>query len=126
MARLSTVKPVDISLIDEIIGMYEISENDDVEKIRDFIENHDHLIPILKEAKEHITSVFGDCVRIFLELYYDIEEGWEKLFIVIKSPYDSKKAVELEIKLLRGWFVKTTIDTKGNLAISEEPLIFKS
>jgi 16S rRNA G966 N2-methylase RsmD len=38
MARLSTVKPVDISLIDEIIGMYEISENDDVEKIRDFIE----------------------------------------------------------------------------------------
>ena len=110
------------SIIDKIISMYEISENDDVEKIRDFIENHEHLIPILNEAKEHIISVFGDCVRIFLELYYDIEEGWEQLFVVIKSPYDSKKAVELKIKLLRGWFVNKAIDTKGNLGISEESL----
>jgi len=110
------------SIIDKIISMYEISENDDVEKIRDFIENHEHLIPILNEAKEHIISVFGDCIRIFLELYYDIEEGWEQLFVVIKSPYDSKKAVELKIKLLRGWFVNKTIDTKGNLGISEESL----
>ncbi|MDQ1318298.1 MAG: hypothetical protein QG588_1958 [Candidatus Poribacteria bacterium] len=123
MLQHSTIKSIDIaSSIDEIISMYEISENDDVEKIRDFIENHEHLIPILNEAKENIISVFGNCVRIFLELYYDIEEGWEQIFIVIKSPYDSKKAVELKIKLLRGWFVKKTIDTKDNLGISEESL----
>lgn len=110
------------SLVDKIISMYEISENDDVEKIKDFIENHEHLIPILNEAKEHVISVFGDCVRIFLELYYDIEEGWEKIFVVIKSPYDPKKAVELEIKLLREWFVHQIRDTNGDLGISEEPL----
>jgi hypothetical protein len=122
MAQPSTVKPVDISLIDEIIGMYEISENDDVEKIRDFIENHNHLIPILKEAKEHITSVFGDCVRIFLELYYDIEEGWEQLFVVIKSPYDSDKALELKLRLIREWLIHTVSEAREYLAISEEPL----
>ena len=110
------------SIIDKIISMYEISENDDVEKIRDFIENHEHLIPILNESKEHIISVFGDCVRIFLELYYDIEEGWEQIFIIIKSPYDSKKAVELEFKLIREWFVHKIRDTNGDLGISEEPL----
>jgi len=122
MAQPSTVKPVDISLIDEIIGMYEISENDDVEKIRDFIENHNHLIPILKEAKEHITSVFGDCVKIFLELYYDIEEGWEQLFVVIKSPYDSDKALELKLRLIREWLIHTVSEAREYLAISEEPL----
>jgi len=123
MLQSGIAKSIDIaSSIDEIISMYEISENEDVEKIRDFIEKHEHLIPILSEAKEHIISVFGDCVRIFLELYYDIEEGWEQLFVVIKSPYDPKKAVELKIKLLRGWFINKTIDTKGNLGISEESL----
>jgi len=122
MAQPSTVKPVDISLIDEIIVMYEISENDDVEKIRDFMENHNHLIPILKEAKEHITSVFGDCVRIFLELYYDIEEGWEQLFVVIKSPYDSDKALELKLRLIREWLIHTVSEAREYLAISEEPL----
>jgi hypothetical protein len=122
MAQPSTVKPVDISLIDEIIVMYEISQNDDVEKIRDFIENHNHLIPILKEAKEHITSVFGDCVKIFLELYYDIEEGWEQLFVVIKSPYDSDKALELKLRLIREWLIHTVSEAREYLAISEEPL----
>ena len=123
MLQHSTIKSIDIaSSIDKIISMYEISENDDVEKIRDFIENHEHLIPILNEAKEHIISVFGDCVRIFLELYYDIEEGWEQIFIIIKSPYDSKKAVELEIGLIREWFVHKIRDTNGDLGISEEPL----
>ena len=67
MLQHSTIKSIDIASIDEIISMYEISENDDVEKIKDFIENHEHLIPILNEAKEHIISIFGDCVRIFLE-----------------------------------------------------------
>lgn len=123
MPQSSTLKFTETdSIIDKIISMYEISENDDVEKIRDFIENHEHLIPILNEAKEHIISVFGDCVRIFLELYYDIEEGWEQIFIIIKSPYDSKKAVELEIKLIRGWFVHKIRDTNGDLGISEEPI----
>ena len=123
MPRHSTVKTVEAeSEINKIIGMYEISENDDVEKIRDFIENHNHLIPILKEAKEHITSVFGDCVKIFLELYYDIEEGWEQLFVVIKSPYDSDKALELKLRLIREWLIHTVSEAREYLAISEEPL----
>jgi hypothetical protein len=123
MPQLSTLKSTETdSIIDKIISMYEISENDDVEKIRDFIENHEHLIPILNEAKEHVISVFGDCVRIFLELYYDIEEGWEQIFIVIKSPYDSKKALELKLKLGRKWFLARIRDAKGDLCISEESL----
>jgi len=107
--------------VDEILGMYEIPEND-IEEIKRFVEEHPHLFPILMEAKEQIISVFGNKIKICLELHHDPEEAWDELFIVIKSPYSPKKAIELENRLSESWFLRRMRDTKGDLNFSEEPL----
>jgi hypothetical protein len=106
--------------VDEIIDMYEILEDNDEAEIRRFIEERDYLFPIIKEAKGQILSVFGDYVKLYLELYHDIEEGWEKLFIIIKSPYSAEKALELERILGKKWFLNKIKEAKGDLIISEE------
>jgi hypothetical protein len=106
--------------VDEIIDMYEILEDNDEAEIRRFIEERDYLFPIIKEAKGQILSVFGDYVKLYLELYHDIEEGWEKLFIIIKSPYSAEKALELERILGKKWFLDKIKEAKGDLIISEE------
>jgi hypothetical protein len=109
--------------VDEIINMYEMPEDtNETEEIRRFVEEHEHLFPILKEAKGQIISVFGNRVRLCLELYHDIEEGWEKLFIVIKSLYSAEKAHELEQILGKKWFLTKIKEAKGDLIISEESL----
>jgi hypothetical protein len=106
--------------VDEIVDMYEILEDNDESEIRRFIEERDYLFPIIKEAKGQILSVFGDYVKLYLELYHDIEEGWEKLFIIIKSPYSAEKALELERILGKKWFLNKIKEAKGDLIISEE------
>jgi hypothetical protein len=110
-------------MVDEIISMYEISKDiEQVEEIMVFLEEHDHLLPILEEAKEKIISVFGDEIKISLELHHDPEEAWDELFIVIKSSHSPKEAIELEKKLAKDWFISRIRDTKGDLNISGESL----
>jgi hypothetical protein len=107
--------------VDEIANMYEMPEDsNETEEIRRFVEEREHLFPILKEAKGQIISVFGNRVRLCLELYHDIEEGWDQLYIIIKSSYDTQKAIELDNRLAEEWFLDRMRDTKGDLNISEE------
>ena len=109
--------------VDGIVNMYEMPEDsNETEEIRRFVEERELLFPILKEAKGQIISVFGTHVRLCLELYHDIEEGWEKLFVVIKSPYSAEKAHELEQILGKKWFLTKIKEAKGDLIISEESL----
>ncbi len=110
-----------ISQYDEIGGIYEISPHDR-KAIEKFLEKHKYLYPILKEAKERIISIFGDKVKICLELHHDPEEGWDELFIVIKSPYNTEEAIRLENRLAKEWFLDKIKDTRGKLNITEEPL----
>lgn len=102
-------------------GIYEIP-TDHREKIERFLGKHKHLFPILKEAEEPIVSVFGEGVKICLELHRDPEEGWEELFIVIKSEHSAEEAIRLENKLAEEWFLERMKDTKGELSVTEEPL----
>jgi hypothetical protein len=108
--------------VDEIVNMYEILEDNDEAEIRKFIEERDYLFPVLIEAKDQIISVFGDKIKICLDLHHDPEEAWDELFIVIKSSYSPKEAVELENRLAENWFLSRMKDTKGDLNFSEEPL----
>ena len=105
----------------ELEGMYEIPTGRR-EEIGKFLEKHEHLFPILKEAEEQIASIFGENVKLCLELRHDPEEGWNELFIVIKSGCSAEEAIELESKLAEEWFLDKMKDTKGRLNITEEPL----
>ena len=91
------------------------------EEIKRFLVNNEDLIEILFSATDHIREIFGN-VPLYLELHHDPEEGWDELFIVIKTNYPAEKAVELESKLFENWFVKVLDKVKGRLNFTEEPL----
>ncbi len=96
-----------------------LHEEDEINK---FLEENKYLYPILAEAPDEISSVFGTDTKISLELHRDPEEDWEELFIVIKSPYSTKEAARREKKLTEEWFLGKLQSTKGKLNITEEPL----
>jgi len=83
------------------------------EEISRFLDEHTYLSPILEEAREKIVSIFGDDVVIHLELYYDMDAGFDRIFIVIKSKYDAIRSIELENRLDEEWF--RSRDNKGRL-----------
>ena len=98
---------------------YEFSN---IEEIRKFIMQNGYLIDILYEAPENIYRVFGrENIKLVLELERDPEEGWDELFIVIKSLYNAKEAVELERKLFDEWFVHIMDKVNNKLNFTEEP-----
>lgn len=86
-------------------------------EISNFLEVNGDLIPILKEASEHIHKVFGECT-LYLELdQYD----WDELFIIIKTSLSPKDAVNKEIELFKEWFVNVMDITGKRLNYGEEP-----
>ncbi|MCD6326954.1 hypothetical protein J7M28_05320 [bacterium] len=91
-------------------------------QIQEFLQEQDFLYPILKEAKDQIVEVFGENVVVCLELFHDAEEGWDNLFIVIKTRLDADEAMRLEDKLVHNWFAQRLQDAGGKLNIIEEPL----
>jgi len=102
-------------------AMYEIPV-DHKKEIAGFLKSHKYLHPLLKEAKPQIISVFGESVKICLELHHDPEEGWDELFIVIKSACSPEEAIKLENRLAEEWFLDRMKYAKGRLNITEEPL----
>lgn len=106
-------------ILDELKGAYEFSN---VEEIRNFIMQNNYLADILKEAPKNIYRIFGKSVKLILELHSDPEEEWDELFIVIKSPYNAKKAVALERKLFDEWFIHIMNKVNDKLNFTEEPL----
>jgi len=109
------------SPLDGLEGIYEIRV-DHKKEIAGFLRSHKYLRPLLKEAKLQIISIFGENVKICLELHHDPEEGWDELFIVIKSAYSPEEAIRLENRLAEEWFLDRMKETRGRLNITEEPL----
>ena len=90
-------------------------------QIRIFLFNNRFLLDILAEAPKYIWKVFGQ-VPIYLEMDTDPEEGWEELFIIIRSPFPAQKAMELEKQVRKEWFLSRIESTRGKLNIIEQPL----
>jgi len=105
-------------LIDHLSNIY-IFKNP--EEIKRFLLSNTDLIEILVSAPEHIRRIFGN-VPIYLELHHDPEEDWDELFIVIKSNYPPKTAVDLENKLFDEWFIYIVDKVATRLNYTEEPL----
>jgi len=105
--------------IDQLKKIYEFSNE---KETRNFIMQNIYLVDILKEAPNHIYRIFGNTIKLVLELHTDPEEDWEELFIVIKSSYPAQKAVELERKLFVEWFSYIMDKVNDKLNFTEEPL----
>lgn len=117
----SQVLHVSVSRLTSITEMYEIRSAHEGAILR-FLQEHDFLQPILLEAKDRIIAIFGSDVKLCLELEHDPEEGWDELFIVIKSKCSAEEAVRLEKRLMDEWFLDRMKETNGKLNVTEEPL----
>lgn len=62
------------------------------EEVQDFLTNHPELIEPLDSLSNKIPSDFVGSARI--EYYKDIEEHWEKLFVLIDTEIESFEEVE--------------------------------
>jgi len=91
------------------------------DQIRKFLLRNDYLLEILNEAPIFIRKIFGH-VPIYLEIDRDPEEGWEEMFITIRSSWPAQKAMELEGHLRNQWFLSRKEATRGKLNIIEKPL----
>lgn len=109
-------------ILDEFAQLHYYYEIENEKKVICFIENNIFLLGLLVEAPIHIYRIFGKEVKLHLKLCHDAEEGWDELFIVIKSSYAPVRAVELENELAEEWFIDRMEIANGKLNFAEEPL----
>ena len=109
------------SIINELYQFHE-DEWHNKEDIINFIQEND-LYDVLISAPANIREVFGNDIKLALELQDDPEEDWTELFVVIKYHYYSpQKDVKLHDKLFYRWWV-TIMDKVGDkLNFTSEPL----
>lgn len=91
------------------------------EEISGFLLLNEDLLQILTEAPNYIYEIFGR-VPIYLELHRDPEEGWDELFIVIKTILPAEEAVKRERELFDSWFSQIIHKVDNRLNYTEEPL----
>ncbi len=104
----------------DLLENYYIIDNYD--EILMFLLTNDFLINILLEATQPIRKVFGESIKIHLNLHSDPEENYDELFIVIKNRFNPNKALKCMDELDLIWFDKIDNNTQGKLNIIEEPL----
>ena len=110
-------------MFDEIEKLYKFNEDEwhSKQDILKFIKDN-NLTDILIDAPSNIREVFGDDIRLVLELLTDPEEDWTELFIKIKTKYSGKKVVKLESKLFYKWWVTIMDEVWDKLNFTSEPL----
>jgi hypothetical protein len=108
--------------MDEFASLYYYYRIEKEAEVISFVRKYPFLLSILEEAPKQIYRIFGRDVTVCLELHHDPEEGWDELFIVIKSAYSAEEAIRLENRLFQEWFLDKIKETKGKLNIIEESL----
>jgi len=93
-----------------------------VVEVISFVRKYPFLLSILEEAPDQIYRIFGKDILLRLELHHDPQEGWDELFIVIRSAYGAEEAIRLENRLAEEWFLDRIKETRGKLNMTEEPL----
>lgn len=116
------MKPSNTNIIDEFPSLYHHYQIEKESEVISFVRKYPFLMNILTEAPNQIHRIFGKDVTLCLELHHDPEEGWDELFIVIKSPYAAEEAIRRENQLAEEWFLDRMEAAQGKLNITEEPL----
>lgn len=121
-----TVTPTDESLRDELVSQqeweqlmiqYKIS---DAEEVRNFLEEHANLLPVLQEAPRKISEEFGD-VPLHLNISQGIDEiGGDELLIGICTDATPRDAF-IKIKALRSeWWVNQSDAVRSLIVFTPE------
>jgi len=90
------------------------------EAIVEFLSQNRDLMEYLLDAPAKIREIFGDDVKLELELHTDPEENWDELFIVIVTSVSPKEVIEMERQLFKEWFGKIVDKIGGRLNYTSE------
>jgi hypothetical protein len=88
--------------------------------IAKFLSQNRDLVKYLLEAPTKIYEIFGDNVKLELELHTDPEENWDELFIIVVTPASPKETIEMERQLFKEWFGKIIDKVSGRLNYTSE------
>lgn len=102
-----------------LCSIYDIINKNEVKK---YLLSNKHLINILFDANNHINSIFGRNIKKMIEVDVDPDEGFEELFIIIKSPYSASESLKLVHRLEAKWLIDIMDEVQDKLNIIEEPL----
>lgn len=91
------------------------------EEIVAFIGTHVFLLDILFRIPKWIESLFGNSVKIHLELHKDPEENFEGLFIIIKTNLSPEESLNLLDRLDEEWWLDVDNDISNILEIMVRP-----
>jgi len=104
--------------VEKLENIFEFKNPDD---IKNFLSQNKKLIKILLDSAQKINSILGYKSHLQLEYCIDPEEGWDELFIIIKSSLPNKDIIKLEKELFYKWFIYV-MDKTINLNYEIEPL----
>jgi len=90
------------------------------EAIAEFLSQNRDLIKYLLVAPDKIREIFGDNVKLELELHTDPEERWDELFIVIVTSTSPGEVIKMEKQLFKKWFTKIMDRVGGRLNYTSE------
>jgi len=91
-------------------------------KVKTFLKRNPFLIDILLSAENEIREVLEENISsLELELHKDPEEGFEKLFLVVKTTNASpEKLIGLLEKIDDEWYLNLDYETRKNFNIMIE------
>jgi len=102
-----------------LCSIYDVNNKNEVKK---YLSSNNYLIKLLFDANYHINSIFGRNINKLLEVDVDPEEGFEELFIIIKSHYSASEGLKLMHRLEGEWLIDIMDEVQDKLNIIEEPL----
>lgn len=86
-----------------------------------FLRSRPHLIVLLEQARSVAPLYFPDPL-LCLDLVYDSEEDWERLYLVVKTKLNLDSLLKAADKFHEEWVGPRTDNLAGELSITEEPL----
>lgn len=99
------------------LGGYEIRDSAEVEN---YLNHNNDLIDFLTSLPAHISEMESDA-SVCLEHYHDIEENWEKLFVIINTRIDDMEQQDaLEDDLYSSFFEPKAELLSGRIVLSVE------
>lgn len=102
-------------------GLLQNYRCDDVAEAYLFLSTHPQLIPLLEEAPLAIRQAYGPC-ELKLDILQDTEEGWTRMFLVVKSSLDVDSLLERSAAFGEHWIMPRLAAFGLDFSITEEPV----
>lgn len=104
----------------ELASILESFELRNAADVRQYLQNHSFLIPLLHEAQTQVARFFSTPAKPILEVSHDPSDGAAQLFLVIPTQLKAEDAYEQMEKLDAEWWLVASERAQFRLNIVPE------